>query len=239
MAVIAEVKRRSPSSGSIADELEPQTHARAYTAGGARAISVLTEEPHFGGSVADLEAVCRAAPVPVLRKDFVVDAVQLYEARAAGASAVLLIVRALGQEQLAELAAAAAEIDLGCLVEVHDASELERALAVEADSIGVNSRNLDDFSVDVGRVETVLRLMPPRVAAVAESGLSSRGDVERVAAWGADAVLVGTALVRAANPETAVRELVGVRRRERGAGRREAGRGKGVEGTGNGEADSG
>jgi indole-3-glycerol phosphate synthase len=180
VAVIGEVKRRSPSAGAIAAGLEPAAHARAYAAGGAKAISVLTEEAHFGGSLADLQQVRAAVPVPVLRKDFVLDVLQLYEARAAGASAVLLIVRALEQERLADLAAAAGD--------------------------------LEDFSVDVGRIEGVVRLAPPGVAVVAESGLSHRADVERVAAWGADAVLVGTALAGAADPEAAVRELVGVAR---------------------------
>ncbi len=212
VAVIGEVKRRSPSAGAIAAGLEPAAHARAYAAGGAKAISVLTEEAHFGGSLADLQQVRAAVPVPVLRKDFVLDVLQLYEARAAGASAVLLIVRALEQERLADLAAAAGELGLGRLLEVHDGAELERALSVEGESIGVNSRNLEDFSVDVGRIEGVVRLAPPGVAVVAESGLSHRADVERVAAWGADAVLVGTALAGAADPEAAVRELVGVAR---------------------------
>ncbi len=212
VAVIGEVKRRSPSAGVIAVGLEPAAHARAYAAGGAKAISVLTEEAHFGGSLADLEQVRGAVPLPVLRKDFVLDVLQLYEARAAGASAVLLIVRALEQERLAELAAAAGELGLGRLLEVHDVAELERAMAVAGESIGVNSRNLEDFSVDVGRIEGVVRLVPPGVAVVAESGLGRRADVERVAAWGADAVLVGTALAGAADPEAAVRELVGVER---------------------------
>ena len=237
VAVIAEVKRRSPSAGAIAQGLEPAAHARAYAAGGARAISVVTEEVHFGGSLADLELVREAVPVPVLCKDFVVDVLQLYEARAAGASAVLLIVRALEQQLLAELAVAAGELGLGRLLEVHDAAELERALAVEGESIGVNSRNLEDFSVDVGRIEEVVRLVPPGVAVVAESGLSHRADVERVAGWGADAVLVGTALAGAAIPEAAVRELVAVPRVSRGSVQPEAGSGKGVEGTGSGGAD--
>ncbi len=212
VSVIGELKRRSPSAGAIAAELDPAAHARAYAAGGAKAISVLTEEAHFGGSLADLELVREAVPLPVLRKDFALDVLQLYEARAAGASAVLLIVRALEQERLAELAAAAGELGLGRLLEVHDGVELERAMAVEGESIGVNSRNLEDFSVDVGRIEEVVRLVPPGLAVVAESGLSQRADVERVAGWGADAVLVGTALAGAADPEAAVRELVGVAR---------------------------
>ncbi len=212
VAVIAEVKRRSPSAGPIAEGLQPAALARSYAAGGAGAISVLTEEEHFGGSLADLEEVERAVQVPVLRKDFVVDELQLWEARAAGASAVLLIVRALEQSRLVELAGAAGELGLGRLVEVHDAAELERALVLEAESIGVNSRNLDDFSVDVARIEEIVRLIPPGVPVVAESGMSGRSDVERVAAWGADAVLMGAALAGAADPETAVRELVGVAR---------------------------
>ncbi len=183
--------------------------------GGARAISVLTDEAHFGGSVADLESVRRAVPTPILRKDFIIDPVQLTESRAAGASAVLLIVRAVDPVQLVELAEVAQELGLARLVEVHTVSELDRALALEPETVGVNSRDLDTFQVDVNRIKAVLQEIPADVVAVAESGLHRRRDVERVARWGADAVLVGTALVRARDPAAAVRQLTGVPRHPR------------------------
>ncbi len=215
VAVVAEVKRRSPSAGSIADRLEPGSQAARYVDGGARAISVLTDEAHFGGSVADLESVRHAVATPILRKDFIIDPVQLTESRAAGASAVLLIVRAVDPVQLAELAGAAQELGLARVVEVHTASELDAALAVEPETVGVNSRDLETFEVDVNRIKAVLQEIPAGVVAVAESGLHRRRDVELVARWGADAVLVGTALVRARDPAAAVRQLTGVPRHPR------------------------
>jgi indole-3-glycerol phosphate synthase len=216
VALIAEIKRRSPSAGTIASDLEPATRASAYVAGGARAISVLTEGTHFGGSLADLEEVCGAVQVPLLRKDFIIDPVQLYEARAAGASAVLLIARALEGVLLADLAHAAQELGLARLFEVHDPAELDRVLALEPESVGVNSRDLETFAVDLSAIEPVLRRVPAGVIAVAESGLATRDDVQRVAEWGADAVLVGTALARAQDPAWAAGELCGVPRRPGG-----------------------
>jgi indole-3-glycerol phosphate synthase len=215
VAVIAEVKRRSPSAGAIAQDLSPATHARAYAAGGAAAISVLTDEAYFGGSLADLDAVREAVALPLLRKDFILDELQLYEARAHGASAVLLIVRALEPPHLRDLAQAARELELAPLVEVHDHDELDRALAVQPDAVGVNARDLDTFRVEVERIEPILRAVPPGITAIAESGLRRRPDVELVAAWGADAVLVGSAIAAAADPEAAVRGLTGVARRGR------------------------
>jgi len=218
LAVIAEVKRRSPSAGDIAPDLDPATHARGYAAGGARALSVLTDAAHFGGSLDDLRAVREAVELPVLRKDFIIDPVQLFEARAAGASAVLLIVRAVPDETLSELAALARELGLACLVEVHAAAELSRAVAVRPDCIGVNARDLDTFAVDRDAARAVLRQVPASILAVAESGITTRQDVTRVATDGADAILVGTALAGAPDPAAAVRRLVGVPRR-RGARR--------------------
>jgi indole-3-glycerol phosphate synthase len=212
VAIIAEVKRRSPSAGVISDIPSAGAHAAAYQAGGAAAVSVLTDQEHFGGALEDLRAVSQAVRVPVLRKDFILDEVQLYEARGMGAAAVLLIVRALDREQLRHLAASARALGLGSLVEVHDRSELERALSVRPDAVGINARDLDTFAVDVNRLESVLAEVPAAVPAVAESGLSTRADVERVAHWGADAALVGTALAKSADPAAAVRALVGVRR---------------------------
>ncbi len=215
VAVIAEVKRRSPSAGAIAPDLDPGCLAADYERGGARAVSVLTEEVHFGGSLGDLEEVRGAVALPVLCKAFIVAPIQLYEAKAAGASAVLLIVRALEDARLAELSQAALELGLGRLVEVHGAGELERALALQPESVGVNSRDLDTFTVDLATIEATLREVPSGVVAVAESGLGCREDIVRVADWGADAVLVGTALARAPDPGRAVSDLTGVERGRR------------------------
>jgi indole-3-glycerol phosphate synthase len=212
VAVIAEVKRRSPSAGAIAEGLAPAAHARAYVAGGAVAISVLTEELHFGGSLADLATVRAAVGVPLLRKDFIIDETQLYEARVHGASAVLLIVRALEPAALEDLAAGARELGLARLVEVHGPAELEPALRVEPDAVGVNARDLETLRVEPRNSEALLRAVPPAVLAVAESGLGTRTDVTQVAAWGADAVLVGTSVAGAADPTAAVRALTGVPR---------------------------
>jgi indole-3-glycerol phosphate synthase len=215
VAVVAEIKRRSPSAGPIAERLSPGLHARAYVAGGAAAVSVLTEETHFGGSLGDLAEVRRAVPVPLLRKDFVIDEIQLYEARIHGASAVLLIVRALDPVKLRDLSLAARELGLVPVVEVHRLEELEVALRADPGAVGVNARDLDDFSLDRAGLEPLLRAVPSEIAAIAESGLSCRADVEQVARWGADAVLVGTALAGAQRPDEAVRALTGVARRGR------------------------
>jgi indole-3-glycerol phosphate synthase len=212
VGLIAEVKRRSPSQGDIRTDLDPVQHARAYVRGGAVAVSVLTDEAHFGGSLEDLERVAAAVHVPVLRKDFILDELQIVEARAAGASAILLIVRALAPDTLQALARAAAAWHLPTLIEVHSAAELEPALAAGPGAIGVNARDLATFAVDLRRAEAVIREVPSNVAVVAESGIESRADVERVAAAGADFVLVGTSVARQQDPEKAVRALVGVQR---------------------------
>ncbi len=216
VGVIAEVKRRSPSAGAIREDLDPVAHARAYTQGGAVAISVLTDELHFGGSLEDLARVASAVPVPVLRKDFILDELQLYEARAAGASAVLLIVRALSSDGLRALARAARDQRLGVLVEVHSAGELEQALGVDPTAVGVNSRDLATFTVDLAAAERLVALVPGAVPVIAESGIATRADVERMASAGADLVLVGTSVAGNADPEAAVRGLTGVRRQGRG-----------------------
>lgn len=216
VGVIAEVKRRSPATGAIHADLDPVAHARAYAAGGAVAISVLTEPQHFGGSLADLRGVAAAVPVPVLCKDFILDELQLLAARAAGASAVLLIARILTATRLCELIAAASRLELGVLVEVHSVDELDGVIAAGAAMVGVNNRDLDSFEVDLASGERVLRAVPRHLVAVSESGIESRADVERLAAAGADLVLVGTALVRHADPRTAVHGLCGVPRQPRG-----------------------
>jgi indole-3-glycerol phosphate synthase len=215
--VIAEVKRRSPSAGAIAPGLDPGRLAAAYASGGAAAISVLTDGPFFGGSLDDLVAVRRAVSLPVLRKDFLIDPVQLYESRAAGASAVLLIVRALDHALLQDLSALARALGLARLVEVHTAAELELAAGLDPEAIGVNSRDLDAFTVSLDAIAPLLRAVPSQVLAVAESGIGGPDGVARVAAWGADAVLVGTAVARAEDPARAVAALAGVARLGRAA----------------------
>lgn len=216
VGVIAEVKRRSPSAGEIRTGLDPVVLAAAYARGGAVAISVLTDPVHFGGSLDDLRRVAATVPIPVLRKDFILDELQILEAREAGASAVLLIARALDTVGLRLLARAAAGLGLGTLIEVHTEAELDAALAVEPTAVGVNSRDLATFAVDLGVAERLLGAVPAAVPAVGESGIEARGDVERLAAAGADLVLVGTAVARADDPGAAVRDLTGIPRHPRG-----------------------
>jgi indole-3-glycerol phosphate synthase len=215
VAVIAEVKRRSPSAGSIREDLDPGQRAAVYAAHGAAAISVLTDGPYFGGSMQDLRAAAERCPLPVLRKDFILDEVQVLEARAAGASAVLLIVRILGRARLESLLRYATQLGLDALVEVHTGAELAVALESNAAVIGVNSRDLDTFTIDASRAWRLLDQIPGDRVAVAESGIAGRDDVAQVAAAGADAVLVGTALSAAESPEQLLRELSGVARRGR------------------------
>jgi indole-3-glycerol phosphate synthase len=213
--VVAEVKRRSPSAGVIRENLEPGERAALYASEGAAAISVLTDGPHFGGSVADLREAASRVAVPVLRKDFILDELQIIEARAAGAAGVLLIVRALSSEQLRTLLASARSAGLDALVEVHTATELDLALETGAEIVGVNSRDLDTFRLDLARAWELLASVPRGLVAVAESGMHGREDVERAAAAGADAVLIGTALSAAPEPARLLRELSRVPRRGR------------------------
>jgi indole-3-glycerol phosphate synthase len=215
VAVIGELKRRSPSGGAIAPGLELPARARIYAESGAAAISVLTDHPHFGGSVLDLEAVAEAVSLPLLRKDFILDEVQVIEARAAGASAILLIVRALGPENLRRLLARAHEWGLDALVEVHEADELAVALDAGARMVGVNSRDLRNFRVDTAAAWRLLAQVPPEVIAVAESGMHDAHGVSQAAEAGADAVLIGTALSASPDPGTLMASLVGVSRRGR------------------------
>ena len=216
VAVIAEVKRRSPSKGWINPNISAADQARAYEAGGAAAISVLTEPVHFGGSIDDLEGVRRAVRIPVLKKDFHVDAVQLLEAKAIGASAALLIARALSPDLLPRLVDFARALALEVLVEVRDEDELARALDAGAGLVGINNRNLESLVIESGTAERLLALVPPDIIAVSESGVEASVDVERVARAGADAVLVGSAISAAADPLSAVRALSSVRRVPRG-----------------------
>jgi len=205
--VIAEVKRASPSAGAISAGLDAVDQARRYQAAGAACVSVLTDGPGFGGSLADLEAVRAAVTVPVLRKDFTVDGWQLVEARAAGADAALLIVAALPGDELHRLHDRCGELGLTALVEVHDEAEAERALAVGARLVGVNNRNLHTFEVDLGTSERIVPGFPAGVKGVAESGVRTQADARRLRAAGAPNLLVGEALVRAADPGALLREL--------------------------------
>lgn len=211
VSVIAEVKRRSPSKGDLAAIPDPTTLAAAYARGGATAISVLTEPRRFGGSLEDLRAVRGAVATPLLRKDFVVDPYQLHEARAAGADLVLLIVAALDQPELEELYGEARSLGLTPLVEVHDEAETARAVALGAELIGVNARNLKTLDVDPTTFGRLAPLVPEDRVRVAESGIAGPEDVARFAAQGARAVLVGEALVRDGEPEAAVRAMAATR----------------------------
>jgi indole-3-glycerol phosphate synthase len=207
LSVIAEFKRRSPSAGDIRAGATPAETAGAYEEGGAAAISVLTDAPHFGGSLGDLREARDACVLPVLQKDFIVARYQLYEAAAAGADAILLIVAALDQEQLARLHDEARGLDLDVVVEVHSESELERSLDVDAEVIGINNRNLDDFSVDVQTTFELITDVPAGKTVVSESGIAERGTLEELERVGVDAVLIGEALMRAPDPAAKVREL--------------------------------
>lgn len=208
VAVIAEVKRSSPSKGALAAIPSPGDLARAYADGGAAAISVLTEQRRFGGSLADLDTVRAAVGVPVLRKDFIVDGYQLTEARVHGADLVLLIVAALGDAQLRDLHDQATDLGMTCLVEVHDAAELERALALGPRLVGINARNLKTLEVDPRTVTDLLPRVPAEVVAVAESGVTGPADVASYVDAGAGAVLVGEALVRHGDPAAAIRSFI-------------------------------
>jgi indole-3-glycerol phosphate synthase len=216
VAVIAEIKRRSPSKGVLAAELDAGVTARLYEDGGSAALSVLTDGPYFGGSAADLHAARSASGLPVLRKDFTIDEAQLDEARGMGADAVLLIVRAFSDDgRLRALHEQAQARGLSILVEAHDEAEIERAADVGADIVGVNARDLASFAEDLDRVATLRPLVPDHVIAVAESAIRSAGDVARMAEAGFDAVLVGEALVRAGRPDEILRTLTKVPRRVR------------------------
>ncbi len=212
MAVISEIKRRSPSKGDLDPGLDPASVAADYQAGGAACLSVLTDQAFFGGSAADLGAARRACSLPVLRKDFTVSALDVCDARSMGADAVLLIVAALDDTELAAFLGLAAELSLAALVEVHDEVELARALDAGASLVGVNQRDLRTFEVDQRRALALAEFIPDGVVAVAESGIRSVGDVAALADAGYRAVLVGETLVRSGDRRTAVAELLGAPR---------------------------
>ena len=210
VSLIAEHKRRSPSAGALSAGTSVTDICQAYERGGAAALSILTEQHHFGGSLADLEAARAASTLPILRKDFVIDPYQVVESAAIGADAILLIVAALSSRDLERLHEEARAIDLDVLVEVHDEDELKRALEViDADVIGINNRNLHDFSVDVERTFELLADVPAGKTVVSESGFERRDELDELERRGVDAVLMGSSLMRSADPEEAVRALTG------------------------------
>ncbi len=208
-AIIAEIKQASPSAGVVAPGHDPSGRARAFSEAGASAISVLTDERDFGGSLADLRAVRLVTDLPVLRKDFLVHPSQLIESRAAGADAVLLIAACLSKPELRALIAAGRDLGLGVLVETHSGDDLDKALSVEAGVIGVNARDLESLEVDVDRALEQLRRVPRDRIAVMESGVTTRDLVVAAVRAGASAILVGEALMRAADPGEKLRELLG------------------------------
>ncbi|MEH3101144.1 indole-3-glycerol phosphate synthase TrpC [Sphingomonas adhaesiva] len=208
-ALIAEIKRASPSKGLIREDFDPPAHARAYAAGGATCLSVLTDAPYFQGDEAYLIAARAACDLPVLRKDFTVDPWQMLEARSIGADAILLIVSALDDGCLAECEAAAIEQGLDVLIEVHDEAEMERAGRLSSRLIGVNNRDLKTFEVDFRRTYDLMRHSPAGCTFVAESGLSSRADLDELAAHGVHCFLIGEALMRQADVAAATRAMVG------------------------------
>lgn len=216
LAVIAELKRRSPSKGDLAPDLDPALTATAYASGGATCLSVLTDGPYFGGSVADLQSARAAVSVPVLRKDFTIDPDQVYETRGIGADAALLIVAAITDDGLLqELGGLARDLGLGVVVEVHDARELDRALLLDPAVVGINARDLGTFREDLGVGESLVARLPSSTLAIAESAIRSVDDARRMADAGFDGVLVGEALVLADDPSDLARRLgeVGTRGR--------------------------
>lgn len=212
VAVIAEHKRRAPSAGWLAPRSDAGRTAAAYEAAGAAAVSVLTDGPYFGGSLDDVGAARAACTLPILRKDFVLDPLQVVEARGAGADAILLIVRALSDAALADLHAAARDSGMDALVEVHDEEELDRALSMGASLIGINSRDLRTFETDLTRIARIARGAPSDVVLVGESGVTGPEDVRHLAEAGVHAVLVGTLLMRAPVPQDVLAGLAGVAR---------------------------
>ncbi len=208
ISLIAEIKRASPSKGAIRPDLDPVGLAKSYVRGGAAAISVLTEEVYFKGSRGDLEAVKKALPdVPLLRKDFIIRPYQIYEARAWGADALLLIVAILDDAELEELLSLSRQLGMQCLVEVHNEDELEQVLKCDAKLIGINNRDLDTLEVDINVTRRLCPLVPRDRIAVSESGIKGPGDIERLKGWGIKAVLIGEALVTADDAAARIKEL--------------------------------
>jgi indole-3-glycerol phosphate synthase len=207
IGLIAEVKRASPSRGILHPDLKPVQLAKTYVAGGAKAISVLTEADYFKGSINDLAAIRQEVTLPLLRKDFIFDPYQIYESRAYGADALLLIAAILSQAQLGEFLSLSHSLALRCLVEVHSENEVEMALLSGAEIIGINNRDLNTFALDINTTRRLRPLIPQQRIVVAESGIRSRSDVEKLKAWGINAMLVGEALVTADDVLAKMREL--------------------------------
>lgn len=210
MSLICEYKRKSPSAGQIAPGVELPDQARAYEAGGAAALSVLTDRTHFDGELDDLAVARASCGLPILRKDFVVDQYQLYEAAVCGADAVLLIVAVLDDDRLRDFQQKAAELDLDCLVEVHSKPELERAIDSGAEVIGINNRNLDSGVVDIKTTYDLITDVPTGTTVVSESGISNREELIELERVGVDAALIGESLMRSDDPEEMVRTLAGM-----------------------------
>ena len=208
ISLVCEFKRRSPSAGPIAPDRDLVSQVRAYEAGGAAALSILTDETNFGGGLDDLALARESSSLPILRKDFIVDPYQLTESAAAGADAVLLIATVLTDSRLSEFQAEAAELDLDCLVEVHDGDDLERALGTGAETIGINNRNLDTGEVDVATTYDLVTDIPTGQTVVSESGISSRDELSELERIGVDGALIGESLMKAQDPESLVREFV-------------------------------
>ena len=206
--LIAEVKQASPSRGMLTSNFNPIRLAQTYAEGGAAAISVLTDASYFMGSIERLAAIKEAVGLPLLRKDFIFDPYQVYESRAYGADALLLIATILSQGQLEELMSLSHSLRLRCLVEVHDEGEVERAVLSDAEIIGINNRDLNTFSVDINTTRRLRPLVPEGKNVVSESGIRSRKDVEKLRKWGVDAVLVGEALVTASDVRAKMKELL-------------------------------
>ncbi len=209
-AIIAEVKKGSPSKGIIRADFDPVAISQSYERGGASCLSVLTDESYFYGSLDYLRQIRSAVKLPLLRKDFIIDPYQVFQARVAGADAILLIAAALDDQQLLELAQLATELQLDTLLEVHDSAELERALVLPVDLIGINNRNLQTFATDLGVTERLAQKIPEKQLAVAESGIHNRADIERLQQSGAGAFLIGESLMRESDIEGKLQGLLGV-----------------------------
>lgn len=210
VSLIAECKRRSPGAGEIRPGLDPAELAGGYEEAGAAAISVLTDADYFGGSLEDLRRVRERVSVPILRKDFTLDTLHLIEARSAGADAILLIARILDDSTMERLHTSARALGMAALVEVHDEDEMRRALEIDADLIGINNRDLSNFTTDLDTTLRLLEMVPNDVVIVSESGIRDRADVEKLGSVGVDAILVGEALLRRERPDEAAGELTGV-----------------------------